>query len=121
MMPGLLQCSHADCRHRLDGRICGLLASGATIVLNAVGQCEMREPRTGPAADYGIGEPCLHDDCFNPGVGLCAVCGLVICAEHRCFVPNGARNDQNQPMVAALCDRCILGHIDLLTQGDNQS
>lgn len=77
---GNVACNHADCRHRLDNRGCGLIANGEMIMLNVQGQCEMRESKTG--AEPYVPTMCQQPGCDRKEFVACCHCGMRLCAEH---------------------------------------
>lgn len=83
--PGGLKCTHSNCRHRGGDDRCLLLAAGTEVLLNGIGQCEMREPK--------LQAPHIATICAQPGCGAteqvrCVSCKMRLCFQHVHWLPN---------------------------------
>lgn len=70
--------------------LCGVVASGGTIMLNVIGQCETMEPHTEAKAPM----ICQQAGCVNLTHTECAVCSTKLCQAHVHSYPNAAALDR---------------------------
>lgn len=64
-----------------------------------------------PTHDAPDGSICGSYHCSRPAMSTCAICGKLLCAQHRHWVPNGGIGSNGELLQAPYCDICTLRYV----------